>query len=284
MRIVPLKVMNSIRYILILIRQYEECRKLIVESLKTNDFNVICKTFAEIDLDSIPMETDHKKIVAFQLCQTLSLIHGQQLFTKSDLASKYPQVSHFLYRLQQNDQQRNALNQLKLNLMQSIANVGFRKKEDLHCLFVKPNISQISNFFEFQSFGTVIDFNREVTRLHYYCIDFPTPKLTFSCDWPTPCMCDLPKNLEFSNFIFVYRLKKNNEIAFGHNGSFELHPSIQKQAASELKKVRISLSNPDPARCCWLFLWNAQQCDLTLIAKRDLNTMTLHHELFILNN
>lgn len=82
MRLVPLKVMECIRKVLGRSGRHspENTRQLIGNALQSRDFQLRMNCLKAIDYSlNTGMSVDSKKVVAFQLGQTIALIKGKKL-------------------------------------------------------------------------------------------------------------------------------------------------------------------------------------------------------------
>lgn len=81
-------------------------RPQIKEALRSEDWDFRVDVLKEIDLSTIDFDNiqnnmsgaDIKKLIAFQIAQTLALWDGIELYTKNDVCEKYPQLSKFINR------------------------------------------------------------------------------------------------------------------------------------------------------------------------------------------
>lgn len=93
--------------------------------------------FASIDYNSLDKQYDGthiKKVIAFQIGQTLGLFDGIELYTKSSIAIQYPGLKKFLYREDADD---NILNQYIQILLEKLRLLETVKLSDREVLFIK---------------------------------------------------------------------------------------------------------------------------------------------------
>lgn len=101
-RNVDLKVLRTIRCILSYFSR-TELRVDVKKALKTDDLQLKIDTMDKLHLST---KTDYKKtnhielfkVMAFQMGQTRALMEGEELFTKSEVAKRYPELEPYLYR------------------------------------------------------------------------------------------------------------------------------------------------------------------------------------------
>ena len=100
-RDVDLKIVRTLRVLLTLVSRTEH-RSMVKEALRGNTI-LRHEALGRIDLSNIldvgkmSME-DYVKTVAFQLGQTLSLVKGDELYTKEAIWDNYPDLKEFLQR------------------------------------------------------------------------------------------------------------------------------------------------------------------------------------------
>lgn len=104
-RDVTIKVIRSIRIILSHLSR-SQFRPRVKSALNSELFSDKLSALRLIDLTDIEYGSLNKnmsredilKTIAFQMGQTVSLIDGNELFTKSEVAAAYPTLNQFLYR------------------------------------------------------------------------------------------------------------------------------------------------------------------------------------------
>lgn len=103
-RNVPLKMVRAVRIILSHLSR-SQYRKEVKEALKGgwNDrLKCLVKILLkDIDFDSLNKNMsaeDIKKVIAFQVGQTISLMNEEELYDKDDIAEKYPTLECYLHR------------------------------------------------------------------------------------------------------------------------------------------------------------------------------------------
>lgn len=108
-RDVTLKSIRAVRGILSILSrtQYRpEIKKALNSGYKDRLDCLMNIDFASIDYNKLSKSkngTDLLKVIAFQLGQTLGLYEKEELYTKSSVANKYPELKPFLYREQNCD-------------------------------------------------------------------------------------------------------------------------------------------------------------------------------------
>lgn len=143
-RNIPLKIVRSIRSILSHLSrsQYRSEVKLALRS----DFDCRLNTLLNIDLTTIDFTTlnnnmskeDILKLIAFQAGQCLGLINDYEYFTKKDISLAYPELSKFLFRLENID--ISILNTFVHNFVNVIKNMEYRNIDNNTVLFIKEDI------------------------------------------------------------------------------------------------------------------------------------------------
>jgi len=76
---------------------------------------------------------DDWKYLAFRIAQTVALVNGVELFTKSSLAEKFRDIKMFLYREKEiyEEEDLRALDDLRGNLVKLLAGCSFVMSGDL---------------------------------------------------------------------------------------------------------------------------------------------------------
>ena len=100
-----IKYIRSIRIILSHISK-SQYRPDIKSALSSSDWNVKLRTLEHIYLQEIDFSIlnhnmspeDIKKVIAFQIGQSIGLMDGYEYYTKSEIADAYPILRQFLYR------------------------------------------------------------------------------------------------------------------------------------------------------------------------------------------
>lgn len=103
-RDIPLKAIRATRGILSLLSR-SQYRSEIKQALKSN-WTIRLQTLSNIDftkIDFTKLEKQGspesiKKVIAFQIGQTLGLLEGEEFYTKSSIANNYPRLLPYLYR------------------------------------------------------------------------------------------------------------------------------------------------------------------------------------------
>ena len=103
-RDVYIKVIRAVRGILSHLSR-SQYRTQVKEALKANWKTRLTTLFGidlkEVDFDSINNNlngADIKKVIAFQIGQTMGLLNGVELYTKSAIAKEFPLLKPYLYR------------------------------------------------------------------------------------------------------------------------------------------------------------------------------------------
>ena len=99
-RCVELKLVACVQKLLVCTRRIPKHRSEVVEALRRNDVAAGVRALRGIRFadcaDSLRL--DLRKVVAFQLAQTLALTQGLQLYTKGELCEFAPRIRPLLYR------------------------------------------------------------------------------------------------------------------------------------------------------------------------------------------
>lgn len=143
-RNIPLKIVRAIRSILSHLSrsQYRSEVKLALRS----DFDCRLNTLLNIDLTTIDFTTlnnnmskeDILKLIAFQSGQCLGLINGDEYFTKKEISLAYPELSKFIFRIEDTD--ISILNTFVHNFVNVIKNMEYRNIDNNTVLFIKEDI------------------------------------------------------------------------------------------------------------------------------------------------
>lgn len=168
-RLVPLKVFRALRVTLTQLTR-TQYRPLVKPALKSNQYSSRLEALSQIDFTRVDINPNYFKTIAFQLAQTETLIDGDELYTKKDLANTFPELSDFLYRKTGN---KNMLNLHKDSLLSKLWDVYTRTDKELN-LFCYKNGAEINegngwNQFARQSRGMII--NGKTERCIYYPFD-----------------------------------------------------------------------------------------------------------------
>jgi paraquat-inducible protein B len=144
-RVVPIKVVRAMRIIISHLSR-TALRPIIKSALRgswserLDCLNVIQETLDKLDFEHANNNmsaADIKKVLAFQMGQTLALLNGKELYTKAEIASEYPQLRATLYR-----EQNASIEDLKgfmrgfLDSMRTLKVESFKTSEEgIHILF-----------------------------------------------------------------------------------------------------------------------------------------------------
>eukprot|EP01119_Soliformovum_irregulare_P011974 TRINITY_DN3071_c1_g1_i1.p1 TRINITY_DN3071_c1_g1~~TRINITY_DN3071_c1_g1_i1.p1 ORF type:complete len:600 (+),score=231.34 TRINITY_DN3071_c1_g1_i1:6-1805(+) len=165
MRYVPLKLMEAVRKILSRSGRHAppEISKKISDSLRGRDFNLRLEALRSVDYtQNAGMSLDSKKNVAFQLAQMIALIQGTQLFTKSDLISKFPDLENYVKRVEIPDSENFILNAYRDQLLNYLEGITIDHHLD-RIMFKIQNPEQIKIWDELkrQCMGSVFHILKE---------------------------------------------------------------------------------------------------------------------------
>jgi hypothetical protein len=101
-RDVESKIHRSLRHLLTNLSrtEYRSEVKLALRSSYREKIDVLSKIdFSKIkELNKKLLFSDYLKVVAFQMGQTLGLVMGKELYSKSDISEEYPELEPFLFR------------------------------------------------------------------------------------------------------------------------------------------------------------------------------------------
>ena len=141
-RDILIKFIRAIRGILSLISR-TEYRTEIKASLNANwEERLRCLRnidFTTIDFGELDKQYDGthiKKVIAFQIGQTLGLFDGVELYTKSSIAKQYPELRAFLYR---EESDIFIINKYITLLVEKLEKIETRKVSEREVLFVESN-------------------------------------------------------------------------------------------------------------------------------------------------
>lgn len=210
-RIVPLKALRAIRLILSMLSR-SKYRPIIKSALTSLNFARRKEVLAEIDFSSLVIPADAGKAVAFQLGQTISLIDGQELYTKRDIAAHCPDLEKPLYRERLDTEM---LNHYRDRLLEQLYGVYVRQKGSLN-LFCYENGPAIKewNAFATQTRGMVLDAKSE------RCVYYPADKFFQVDEVPENRPERLPRYVDAE---IVEKVDGSMISVFRHNGCIEYH-------------------------------------------------------------
>lgn len=179
-RIVPLKIVNAIKIILLKLRKSKQYRDPIIHALAENDIpNDLLK---EIDYQDFVNELtkDDLKTIAFQIIQSLALMEGREIFTKDESSSFCPDLACFVKRKEVSKLQLATLTEFQRKLVNCMARVTTIKKGSLALFRTKSEV-QAENFYEAQSVGLVLDIKKEKSQVIHLPLFSSCP---LASDWP----------------------------------------------------------------------------------------------------
>ena len=81
---------------------------------------------------------DILKLIAFQSGQCLGLINGDEYFTKKEISLAYPELSKFIFRIEDTD--ISILNTFVHNFVNTIKNIEYLDIDDNNVLFINDDI------------------------------------------------------------------------------------------------------------------------------------------------
>lgn len=172
-RIVPLKVFRALRVVLSHLTE-TFLREKIKFALRSRDFEQRRKSLEEVDFIELDLSRDYLKTIAFQLSQANALISGKELYTKTELRQRFPELEQLLSR--GNNPELEALNKHRDLLLESMEKVYSRRYGSLNLFCFKngPEVDFRStknwNRFVSQCRGIIIDTDTE------QCIHYPFDK------------------------------------------------------------------------------------------------------------
>eukprot|EP01118_Nematostelium_gracile_P006410 TRINITY_DN2064_c0_g2_i1.p1 TRINITY_DN2064_c0_g2~~TRINITY_DN2064_c0_g2_i1.p1 ORF type:complete len:406 (+),score=99.56 TRINITY_DN2064_c0_g2_i1:90-1307(+) len=134
-RLVPLKVVEAVRKILSRSGRHSTplVREQISNSLKSRIFQERIDALHAVNYcQNAGMSVESKKVVAFQLGQTIALINGQQIFTKQVMYQSFPELEPILKRKELPDTETGpVLNKYRDIFLTQISGVSFDQSGDL---------------------------------------------------------------------------------------------------------------------------------------------------------
>lgn len=141
-RDIIIKSIRAVRGILSLISR-TKYRKEVKYALKNNwEDRLKCLEtidYSSIDFSSTDKQLDElhiKKVIAFQIGQTLGLLNGEEYYTKSSVAKAYPDLKPFLYR---DNSDMKILDSYIKKLVLLLRNIKTEKIDERVVLFVDEN-------------------------------------------------------------------------------------------------------------------------------------------------
>jgi hypothetical protein len=117
-------------------------------------------TIGKIDFSKFELDAEDGKFLAFQLGQTLGLIHGKELYTKKQIGEAFPSLQPFLER-NASPSDRDALNELKAKLIESFEGIVLKSKGNF-VMFTSNVELKHENLLQQQSRGTSACFWKEM--------------------------------------------------------------------------------------------------------------------------
>ncbi|KAL9643196.1 hypothetical protein ABK040_001684 [Willaertia magna] len=231
-RLIPLKVVQTLMNILSKVRRSKPYRELSVKGLNVPSFKLKKLTVEEINFKNLmkPLTIDDFKYLAFRLGQTLALIEGVELFTKSDISNYFNELKPLLYRDDNvlYEEKINILNNFKEIFIDKIKYVISNRFSHLNILYLdlesmkKDNYKIEKNFFYLQCNGFICDLKDKEIRCLSYGLDHPlfTKELKdIPVSWPQIIVDSQPtsehellsNNDEDNNNIYIQLFKSKRE-------------------------------------------------------------------------
>ena len=136
----------DIAYIVDKLPSLNEC-KIFCSSDKNENRNLItiddgiisnCYKGTKDELNNNMSKEDILKLIAFQSGQCLGLINGDEYFTKKEISLAYPELSKFIFRIEDTD--ISILNTFVHNFVNVIKNIEYRNIDNNTVLFIKEDI------------------------------------------------------------------------------------------------------------------------------------------------
>jgi len=215
-RLTPVKLLGAIRKLLGLFHRATEYTDIIHATLKQPFFAKRVQLFKEIDyVRCTGLDIKRYKTAAAQMCQTICLLQGEEVFTKSECAAKFPDLKPFLYREEEYMLKNlHILNKYRDMLVGIIEGVEFVQKDDV-LLFSCKN-PQPGNQFHYQSNGLAVEC--EMLCIGYPFDNYLTP---LSCrpswirpeqEFPITPLVD--NNNATHYFVSIFRMGRNANLKF----------------------------------------------------------------------
>ncbi len=166
-RNVPLKIVRATRIILSLLSR-TSYREEIKQALRSENLDRRHQVLRRLDFADLELDVDSAKSIAFQLGQALALIDGEELYVKSEVQDRFPEIADLLAR---KPVPFAALNDMRDAYLEKLAGVYVRQKGSLNLLMYGNALAiREWNLYARQCRGMVIDIARE------RCVSFPMDK------------------------------------------------------------------------------------------------------------
>ncbi len=159
-RLVPLKAVRAVRITLSHLSRTAR-RAEIKAALRSLDQQRRVALLAELDLGALEASADAWKTIAFQLAQLLALIDGRELYTKAEVSAFAPQLASLLARAPATRRDKQALGELRDQLVDALAVAYTRRDGGLNVFCYRSSTPRDWSRYAAQCRGVVIDLQTE---------------------------------------------------------------------------------------------------------------------------
>jgi hypothetical protein len=161
-RLIPTKIISVIRKMVGLCTS-TKWRNEIKKCLKNDStVNERIQVLKKIDFTELTdLNVKNLKTIAFQICISIALIQGIEIYTKKQACEYIPSLECFIYKdSEKMFKNLKLLNQYRDVFLKEIEDVQFFQQNELVCVFCKKK--EKMNSFENQCNGMILDMNREI--------------------------------------------------------------------------------------------------------------------------
>ena len=163
-RNVVLRVVKGVRDLVGLLCKTDRFRVRAKQAIKSNNFLVRRQLLSEVDYEDIKadpvMGIPTLKIIAFHYAQMIALMEGQELYTKSLLSERFPELRCFLYRSEEALSKIHILNKYRDACLEMLQDVAVSQRKDIAIFSADVDTlskRQAWNMFSYQSRYLLID-------------------------------------------------------------------------------------------------------------------------------
>jgi len=191
-RVVIVKLLSTIRKVVSAIADYPPERDIVLKLIRSIYFLPRLEYFKQLDMTICgqTMGVEPLKSIAFQYAQTLSLVRGEEIYTKQEASKAYPELSCFLYR-RETEMKENliVLNNIKNQLLEEMEDIEFFQTEDICLSYADPKKVKKWNILKVQLLSSYLCRDKIIGYGFDHEIDIKTswydpeePKFTYNSE------------------------------------------------------------------------------------------------------
>ncbi|MDB2686177.1 hypothetical protein N9Y42_03125 [Mariniblastus sp.] len=226
-RNVLLKNVRATRIILSLLSR-TKYRPEVKAALRSNNQQHRQQVLQTIDFDSLEINPDSRKSIAFQLGQALALNQGHELYSKSMLKNHFSELTPYLNRSEV--QSTRVLNDIRDRFLDSVSDIGIHCDGSLNLFFADGQSA--STACNFQANGMIVELKPPER-----CITFPSTAT------------ELKNETESQTQSTISAFRYENEIRFASLQDFDCAAMAQAMPANQ----KLNLERLDFARYFYTF-------------------------------